>query len=239
MKRTGLLLAIVAGILFISLGAQAGEPVGCCKAKAPLRISVLGDSYSTFEGYITPATNEPWYFQEYNAECTDVTDVTQTWWHQVVTRLGARLEINNSYSGATIGYTGYNGDDYSPRSFITRADNLGSPDILLVFGGTNDSWCGEEMGVEKWEHITRDDLYTYRPAMAYFARYLANRYPNVAIYLILNTDLKPEVGDMMRAACERYDLNIIELHDISKMAGHPDQAGMTAIADQVIAALTK
>jgi len=201
------------------------------------RVAILGDSYSTYENYITPHTNEPWYFEKTNTDLTDLTDVSQTWWHILCTERGFRLEINNSYSGSTIGYTGYNGDDYSPRSFITRADNLGSPDIILVFGGTNDSWCGEEMGEMKWDNYSRDDFYTYRPAMCYLAKYMARRYMGVDIYFIINTDLKPEVVSAMKEACGRYGLKTIELHDIEKQAGHPNKAGMKAIAAQVSAAI--
>ncbi len=39
-----------------------------------LSIAVLGDSYSTFEGYITPSSNETWYYAKYKQECTDVKD---------------------------------------------------------------------------------------------------------------------------------------------------------------------
>lgn len=28
-------------------------------------VSILGDSYSTFEGYIEPKTNEMWYFKTF------------------------------------------------------------------------------------------------------------------------------------------------------------------------------
>ena len=96
---------------------------------APLRVTIFGDSYSTFEGYLTPSTNEPWYYwpgSPARTEGNDVCHPAQTWWWQVVRRLGARLETNNSYSGSTIGYTGYvipetgKHDDYKPRSFITR-----------------------------------------------------------------------------------------------------------------------
>ncbi|MCD8289794.1 MAG: SGNH/GDSL hydrolase family protein [Prevotella sp.] len=201
-------------------------------------IAVLGDSYSTYEGYITPSTNEPWYFLNPNIASTDVIDVRQTWWHLLCAEHGYKLEINNSYSGATISYTGYNGEDYSPRSFITRADNLGCPDIILVFGGTNDSWAGSPLGEMKYEGITRDDLYSYRPAVCYLANYLSARYPNTDIYFLLNTDLKPEIGEAMHSACARYGISVIDLHDISKMDGHPDIAGMKAIADQVAAALS-
>ena len=65
-------------------------------------VTIFGDSYSTFEGYITPASNEPWYFQNsQKPERTDVTSVTQTWWHQLITKQGWRLCMNNSYSGST------------------------------------------------------------------------------------------------------------------------------------------
>ena len=36
--------------------------VGAC-AQNSKSVSILGDSYSTFEGFIEPATNEMWYFQ--------------------------------------------------------------------------------------------------------------------------------------------------------------------------------
>ena len=45
------------------------------------RVSILGDSYSTFVGYI-PAEYEQWYTGD--TKMTDVTDVRQTWWWQVV-----------------------------------------------------------------------------------------------------------------------------------------------------------
>lgn len=211
----------------------------CFKANAQQRIAIFGDSYSTYQGYITPATNETWYWEPWVDSRTDVNDVTQTWWHQVVTRGGYRLEINNSYSGSTIGFTGYNGDDYSPRSFITRADNLGSPDIILVFGGTNDAWSGAPIGEFKYKDWKREDLYSFRPAMCYLANYMKNRYPGVKVYFIINTELKDEVTEGIKEVCNHYNLPYIQLHDISKHDGHPDIAGMNAIADQVLKVIKK
>ncbi len=196
-------------------------------------VAILGDSYSTFEGYITPASNEPWYLRQANLERTDVTDVTQTWWYMLCHDCGYRLAINNSYSGATISYSGYRGEDYSPRSFITRADNLGQPDIILVFGGTNDSWAGSPLGEMKYADWEATDFYNYRPALCYLADYLSHRYLSTDIYFLLNTELKPEIGEAMAEVCPRYGITLITLHDIDKMAGHPTQAGMKAIAEQV------
>jgi len=51
-----------------------------------------------------------------------VVNVRLTWWWQLIKDGGYLLEKNESYSGATICYTGYNDEDYSPRSFITRIE---------------------------------------------------------------------------------------------------------------------
>ena len=103
-------------------------------------ISILGDSYSTFEGFI-PSGNHCWYFSQPKEDVTDLKAVTQTWWHKLIKENGFKLEKNESFSGATICNTGYRKEDYSDRSFITRMKNLGSPDIIFICGATNDSWA--------------------------------------------------------------------------------------------------
>lgn len=70
-------------------------------------ISILGDSYSTFEGYLQPDTNSIWYYVSPRQQ-TDVTSVKQTWWHKFIKENNYRLCVNNSFSGATICNTGYN-----------------------------------------------------------------------------------------------------------------------------------
>lgn len=200
-------------------------------------VSILGDSYSTFEGFIEPASNEMWYFSSFDDGRTDVTDVRQTWWWQFIKENGLRLEQNNSYSGATISYLGYNQANYQPRSFITRANNLGTPDILLVFGGTNDSWAGVPVGEYKWEPANDMELYTFRPAVCRLARELTLRYPNVDIYFIINSELREEIVESIKTACERYQIAVIELHDIDKKNGHPSIEGMRSIAEQVATAV--
>lgn len=196
-------------------------------------VSILGDSYSTFEGYITPATNEPWYTLNMSKKTNDVNDVHQTWWHQFITDKGYRLCINNSYSGATISYTGYHDEDYSPRSFCTRLDNLGCPDIILIFGATNDSWAGSPIGEYKYENWKRADMFTFRPAMAYLLEHMKTRYPNVDIYFILNDSLKDEIDKSVKTVCKHYSIPVIELTGIDKQSGHPSVKGMRQIADQL------
>ena len=115
----------------------------CANAQSDsLRISILGDSYSTFVGWVVPDTNLIWYYpieSQYHQKGNDVCSVEQTWWHQVIKRMGAKLERNNAYSGATICYTGYRpkkdmpNADYSDRAFITRSNWLGNPDVILIY----------------------------------------------------------------------------------------------------------
>ena len=200
-------------------------------------VSILGDSYSTYEDFMTPSTNELWYYAQNPAEKTDVSHVRQTWWHQVIRENGWRLCINNSYSGATISYTGYDGNDYRARSFTTRMDNLGQPDIIFVFGATNDSWAGSPIGEYKYEGITYGDLYTFRPALARMLQWMTDRYVNTEIYFILNDDLRDEIDESVKTICAHYGVPVIELTDINKLSGHPSVKGMRQIADQVNAFL--
>ncbi|MBR6263418.1 MAG: hypothetical protein IKR05_09390 [Prevotella sp.] len=199
-------------------------------------ISILGDSYSTFEGYVTPSTNEMWYYEQ-PGNRTDVDDVTQTWWWQVAHEGGFRICVNNSYSGSTIGYQGYDGNDYSDRSFITRMDNIGNPDIILIFGATNDSWAGEPVGEYKYEGWKKGDFYFFRPAMAFLLDHITKRYPNVKVYFLLNSELREEINASCIAICKHYNIPCIQLHDIHKINGHPSKEGMKAISKQVLEAI--
>ena len=207
---------------------MAGIAVAQTKA-----VSILGDSYSTYEDFVTPATNELWYYAKNSEQKTDVKDVRQTWWHQLIKENGWRLAVNNSYSGATISYTGYDGNDYSPRSFNTRMDNLGQPDIIIIFGATNDSWAGSPIGDFKYEGIKKADLYEFRPALAHMLRWMTDRYVNTEIYFILNTELKDEINTSVKTICEHYGVPVITLTEVDKISGHPSVKGMRQIADQV------
>ena len=205
------------------------------QAQSKRSISILGDSYSTFKGYVVPDTNAVWYPQK--PENNDVQDIPQLWWHQLIREHGYRLCQNNSFSGATICNTGYDKEDYSDRSFCTRLWYLGDPDIILMFGGTNDSWAHSPIGDYQYGDWEKSDLYKFRPAIAYLLANLQNRYPGTEIYVIINTELGDDVTSSMKTVCDHYNVKYIELKDIEKQWGHPSQKGMKAIADQVAAAL--
>ena len=226
--------------LLCTLSCTAAKPNDLKTDKT--RITIFGDSYSTFEGYI-PSTHEPWYAPEGSKFCkapnNDVTKVEQTWWWQVIDRVGGQLEVNNSWSGSTVGYYGYQNENYQPRSFNTRVAYLGDPDIILCCCGTNDSWTGEKVGEYKYANWTENDMWYFRPAMARLVSTIRTNYPNAELYIIVNSELKPEHTETMHAIARHYGVKSVQLHDIDKQDGHPSQAGMKAFAQQVIEVLKK
>ncbi len=221
-------------ILFALLVAVNGIALGQTKKK----VSFLGDSYTTYKGWVYPETNVLWYTGS-NTD-TNVHDVKYTWWYILLEEMGYEMERNNSYSGSTICHTGYNKEDYSAFSFVTRVDdnNLGSPDIIYIFGATNDRYAGSPLGDYQYSDWTKDDLYKFRPAMAYMLDKLKNKqHPNAEIYFILSPYLTNEIDTDIYEICKYYGVDVITLKkDFNrKMGGHPTIIGMQEIADEVIA----
>lgn len=213
-------------------------------------IFILGDSYSTYKGYLPEGLNSyysdegPNYAKKYPelaSEERDVKDITETWWYNL-TKENGNLIRNCSWSGTTICNTGYDGSDYTHCSFITRIKNLRDAgyfkenkiDTILLFGGTNDSWSDAPLGNQVLSSWTKEDLYCVLPAFSYLINLLTENNPSAKIYCILNDELKTEITDFYKIVCKKYNIDYIELHDIDKIEGHPTVKGMKEIQDQVL-----
>ena len=203
-------------------------------------IMILGDSYSTFRGYIPEGFSV--YYSEEDTDKTDVRHVEETWWHRLLTACDLHLVRNDSWSGSTIGYTGYGGSDCShSSSFIYRIEKLFEEgffeqepiDTLIVFGGTNDSWSDAPLGEAVTEAEKGDTLYSVRPAIAYLMHRLKEILPNVNILFLINTEIKPEIDDAIETVGAHVGLHVLRLSDIDKRNGHPTVLGMSQIASQV------
>ena len=195
------------------------------------KVSVLGDSYSTFVGVI-PSNYSSFYPNDRN----DVTKIEQTWWSLYVKAKGYALEKNDSWGGTTICGTGYGGMNSSYSNFISRVDSLGNPDIIFVVGGTNDAWANSPMGEYQYSDWTKDDCKYFRPALACLIDMLQKRYAQAEICFILNSELREPVNESMREVCKHYNVKLVELHDIEKQNGHPSINGMKSICDQLLEA---
>lgn len=215
--------------LFLFVLLAVSTTVASAQAR---KVSILGDSYSTFKGFI-PDHYAPFYPDANN----DVKDVEQTWWSLYIKAKGYVLEKNDSWGGTTICGTGYFGRDASATSFMSRVDLLGDPDIIFVFGGTNDAWARAPIGEYKYADWTREDCMSFRPAYARLLDALQKRYPDAQIYSILNSELQEEINESSREVCRHYGVQLIELHDIDKQNGHPSVSGMKSICDQLLEAI--
>ena len=106
-------------------------------------ISILGDSISTFEG-----CSEPKDAAFYNTErklISRITTLSDTWWGQVIEKLGAKLLVNNSISGSTVTWhPSYEIQSYgcSDERTCSLSREGVSPDIIFVYLGTNDWGAG-------------------------------------------------------------------------------------------------
>lgn len=194
-------------------------------ANAQIKVSILGDSYSAFTGWI-PEGNHIWYGPSRD---NDVKRVEDTWWYQLIENNGLQLEMNNSWSGATICNTGHYGADYTDRSFVSRSTSLGdNPDIIYVFGGTNDDWVGAPLGEEDGT-----DLYAVRPAVRTMLRNIKATYPDALCIMIINTEMGKDVEDVLTKTSEAEGVPYVKLHAIDKQTNHPSISGMKSISQQV------
>ena len=204
-------------------------------------VIIFGDSYSTYLGHIPQGYAV--YYSGRRETPPDLEDVSQTWWHQVISEADGKLVQNNSWSGSTICYTGYGCTDRSKSSsFIYRLNKLADEgffkknkiDTVFVFGGTNDNWCQAPVGQLQFSDWTHDSLFFVLPAVCYFFKRLKEELPNSNIYCLINTNLRADITNGMKKACEHYGIKYITFDSIDKVNGHPTVKGMTDIKEQVL-----
>lgn len=214
------------------------------KLKQPINnFIILGDSYSTFKGFI-PEENASYYPN--HKEC-QVKDHKLTWWYRFAEKTSSNLILNDSWSGATVCYTGRISPEYAYHSsFVNRfrlmkesglfANN--KIDTVLIFGGTNDSWLkatpkGEEM-LSGWRE---EDLYSSLPAISYLIYSFKETLPDANIIFIINNGLNEKITDAIKSASEHFGTAYVELENIDKVSGHPTVLGMEQICEQLCEAI--
>lgn len=117
------------------------------------RISLLGDSITTFGGSVSDPDaarySDGTYTYEGNRcrypQSNLLTNVHDTYWMRLIDKLGMVLGINESWAGSRVSNTqATDSGDLGPNRCISSAtrighlDDNGTPDIILVNAGTND-----------------------------------------------------------------------------------------------------
>lgn len=136
-------------------------------------LSILGDSISTFSGYI-PTGNATYYPRD------DVQTVGNTWWKKLMDALGMTLDVNNSWSGSRVTTT--SGD--ASAGCGARCEALGtSPDVIIVWMGIND-FCGE-VGLGTYDGTTAvpATTTTFREAYAIMLNKILTKYKTSEVWV--------------------------------------------------------
>ena len=161
LKRMLVLLLCAALVLpFVPIDASAAalDNFDTGSDFSGVKMSVIGDSISTYYGITNSSTYNPLYLSTSEAtfgtyygntshgDYAEFSSVkwTDTWWKQTVDTLGMDLLVNNAWSGSfTLVDTGQsNTTEYPAAGYKNRAVNLHKgttkPDIICVYLGTND-----------------------------------------------------------------------------------------------------
>ena len=213
------------------------------KSKHYGTFAIIGDSYSSFKGYMADPNAATWYpASDHNMNDTnDVENVEQTWWYKFANTYNSRLLENNSCSGSTIAYDSYSEglDDGKETSFIQRMNLITTPQLILIYGGTNDSWVAGDtkrddfLGEYKYSDFSESDFIYFRPALAYLLDKLKHKHIGAKIIFMLNSSLS-NIKESVHEICSHYEIGVCEITDIALAHSHPTDEGMTTIAKQII-----
>ena len=100
------------------------------------KLSILGDSISTYEGVSNDASanatiqNNPYFYKEPFPK-------EKTYYKRVIDYFGLELCVNNSWSGGNLSGTDDETSGVRRASELSKDDGT-SPDIIIVFMGIND-----------------------------------------------------------------------------------------------------
>ena len=207
-------------------------------------IVIFGDSYSTFPGVVPKDFHV--YYTGKRTEQPDLQSAEQLWWHRLMTETGSKVVQNNSFSGSSICNTVRECLDET-SSFLSRFDRLvqegffkeNAVNTVFILGATNDSWINAPVGEVQFDHFEKQDLYSVLPALCCLIARMQAAIPGVRIVQVVNTGLKDEIVAGMKAASEHFKTDIVFLHDVEKIAGHPTVKGMEQIKDQILEQLAE
>lgn len=225
------------------------------------KLSILGDSISTYQGYI-PSGYSPYYPN------SDVNDVTKTWWSKLISLSDMTLLKNASWSGS--GVTGdistTNGRVGCSDARINELkDGTTTPDIIICYITTND-WANDNaIGTfdSKDEiDLTPRTISNISEAYALMLYKLRTTYPNAFVYCVTSLEGRTTSNDTVYPILNGNSETIHEVnHAITEIAHifgarvidlqtcgihywnignysvdgklHPNNAGMTIIAETI------
>ena len=175
-------------------------------------LCILGDSISTFyekgsevNSYYTG--DNQYYYPIYSST---VVKVKQTWWYLLNQQLNTKLGINNSWSGSQA-YGSSTSATMSDARINTLGEN-GTPDIIVIFIGTNDI-------------VNNVTPQNFKVAYETMFRKINAKYPNAHIFgctlgytswekYYYTEARRLQFNEVVREVCAKNSSKVIELAEV-------------------------
>ena len=194
-----------------------------------MKISILGDSMSTYVGYTYPGYPGSGY------PGRGLTSVDETWWMKVINGSGASLEQNASVGGSSVTTIRSSYPD-----FYARCSALGDPDLIFVELGANDSTENAPLGdydfVTSYANLSESN---FRTAYIKGVKALESYYPDSKIILII-TKMTDVYADSIKHIGHILGHEFIDARGYATEDDlHPNLQGMRDISSKVMYPFSK
>ena len=156
-----------------------------------LGLSILGDSISTYDGYI------PEGFVVFYPLNGEIKDVSQTWWMKLIDDTGMELCRNDSSSGSTCAGDSLSIDNpkygcSGLRTSLLSGEQGRMPDIIIIYMGTNDLLIGVPLGDNDGTQLVEEGMVdNFSDAYSLILDKVTSNYPISQVYCCT----LPPVGD--------------------------------------------
>lgn len=177
------------------------------------RISLIGDSISTFKGYI-PSNYQTYYPQG------KIDSVSKTYWYIVCKTLGASIQ-NLSYSGSTVTTLNYKDFNFYKRALLVDK----SASLIIVALGVNDIGMEDNLGDFDYnKDISEYDESIFTEAYIKGLRTLISNHPTADICLIRMSRANEMIGraQAIKTIAEHYGVMYFDASGCYDGALHPD-----------------
>jgi lysophospholipase L1-like esterase len=145
-------------------------------------VSIMGDSISTFRGYI------PDDYKIFFPDGGEVQNVGDTWWKRVIIDMGLTLCSNASSSGSTCAGDSTSKSDPQVACDDMRVGDLAgengeAPDIIIIYMGTNDLLESIPLGTnDGTTEVSEGDIQNFSDAYTLMLDKVQTKYPDAVIY---------------------------------------------------------
>ncbi|MCQ2184428.1 MAG: SGNH/GDSL hydrolase family protein [Bacteroidales bacterium] len=202
----------------------------------PKRIGVLGDSISTFSDMIPSGYKA--YYPQSSGDNTDVNDWKKTYWGQLITNFWmGELDVNSSWSGGCVAP----GSTRTQPAFTVRCTDFIDPDVILLFGGTNDCQSGCAVEIGEFDFDTPVGLLNtnarFRESYIAVIKTIRATYPKAKIICIVGNHIEGAYASSIPTIADHFGIPWVDFRGDKSVTVysslHPNAAGHAYMAKKI------